>query len=73
MINAVSRTMAATLASLKRMESQVQDTLGRIEKPPSTREAKESLRLAQKAQASLNEALSETSQNLVSTSFDIRA
>ena len=73
MINAVSRTMAATLASLKRMESQVQDTLGRIEKPPATREAQESLRLAQKAQASLNEALAETSNSLAATSFDIRA
>lgn len=73
MINAVSRTMATTLAQLKRMESQVQETLGRIERPPATQEARESLRLAQKAQASLNEALADTSRNIVSSTFDIEA
>lgn len=73
MINAASRTMASALAQLKRMESQVQATLDRIEKPPATPQARESLRAAEKAKNSLETAVHETSAGLVQSSFDIKA
>ncbi len=73
MINAASRTMASALAQLKRMESQVQATLDRIEKPPATPQARESLRAAEKAKESVKSAVHETSSELMQSSFDIKA
>ncbi len=73
MINAASRTMASALAQLKRMESQVQATLDRIEKPPATPKARESLRAAEKAKESVQHAVHETSAELMHRSFDIKA